>query len=181
MSGGSSGVAIPAIGIVSRPSDGAEGLQIVGMTPIGALYDYFASGGTMSSDINNMAPINTLPKAPNVLSPAFGTAYQATDPTKPSFVSAMIDAAYSITVAGTQADTIELRIGSSSTGLSAGTGGTAVATFRASLTGIALTIGLGLGQRNQLTALLPAAWYWCIRRVSGSIATISSATDQSLG
>lgn len=118
---------------------------------------------------------------PNARTPVFGTAYQATDNTKPSFVSAMIDAAYTVTVASTLSDTVELRIGPVQTTVANGTGGTAVATFRASLTGIALVIGLGLGQRNQLSALLPAGWWWAIRRVAGTTATITSATDQSLG
>lgn len=118
---------------------------------------------------------------PNALTPVFGTVYQATDTTKPSWVSAMIETVYQITLANTQSDTVELRIGSSSTGLSAGSSGTAVATFKNSLTGITLGIGMGTINRNQLTTLLPAAWYWVIRRVAGTTATITSATDQSLG
>lgn len=119
--------------------------------------------------------------SPNALSPAFGTVYQATDTSKPSFVSAMIEAVYTVTVASVLSDTVELRIGSSSTGLSAGSSGTAVATFKNSLTGITLSIGMGTINRNQLSALLPAAWFWCIRRVVGTTATIVSASDQSLG
>lgn len=119
--------------------------------------------------------------SPNTLTPVFGTVYQATDTTKPSFVSAMIEAVYTVTVASTLANTVELRIGSSSTGLSAGSSGTAVATFKNSLTGITLAIGMGTINRNQLSTLLPAAWYWCIRHTVGTTATIVSATDQSLG
>lgn len=119
--------------------------------------------------------------APNARTPVFGTAYQATDNTKPSFISAMIDAAYTVTVASTLSDTVELRIGPVQATVANGTGGTAVAVFRASLTGIALVIGLGLGQRNQLSAMLPTGWWWAIRRVAGTTATITSATDQSLG
>jgi collagen type II alpha len=118
---------------------------------------------------------------PNPRSPAFGTAYQATDNTKPSFISAMIDTAYTVTVVGTQADTVELRIGPVQATVANGTGGTAVATFRSSVTGIALAIGLGIGQRNQLSGMLPTGWYWALRRIAGSNATITSATDQSLG
>lgn len=119
--------------------------------------------------------------SPNNLTPAFGTAYQATVPSKPSFISAMINAAYTVTVASTLSDTVELRIGPVSASVANGTGGFSVATFKASITGIALVIGLGIEQRNQLTAWLPANWYWAIRRVAGTTATITSATDQSLG
>ncbi len=118
---------------------------------------------------------------PTPITPVFGTAYQALTPAKPSFISAMIDAAYTVTVASTLADTVELRIGPVQTTVANGTGGTAVAVFRASLTGIALVIGLGLGQRNQLSAMLPTGWWWALRRVAGTTAIITSATDQSLG
>lgn len=118
---------------------------------------------------------------PNPRTPAFGTAYQATDPSKPSFISAMIDVAYTVTVASTQADTVELRIGPVQATVANGTGGTAVATFRSSLTGIALAIGLGIGERAQLSGLMPAGWYFALRRLAGTAATINSATDQSLG
>lgn len=119
--------------------------------------------------------------SPVAVTPAFGTAYQATVPNKPSFISAMIDAAYTVTVASTLQDTVELRIGPVQTTVANGTGGFVVAVFRASLTGIALVIGLGMGQRNQLSTFLPAGWYWAIRRTQGTTATISSATDQAIG
>lgn len=119
--------------------------------------------------------------APTARTPAFGTAYAGADPTKPSFISAMIDTAYTVTVASVLADTVELRIGPVQAQVAAGTGGFVAATFRASVTGIALVIGLGIGQRNQLTALLPAGHFWAIRRVAGTTATITSATEQVIG
>lgn len=140
-----------------------------------AVFDFVVPRG----DVGPAGP--TTIGSPNTLTPAFGTVYQATNTAKPSWVSAMIDTAYTVTVASTLADTVELRIGSSSTGLAAGSSGTAVATFRSSLTGIALVIGLGLGQRNQLGAMLPTGWFWVLRRIAGTTATIASATDQSLG
>lgn len=120
---------------------------------------------------------------PNVLSPVFATVTQCTDTTKPCVVSAMIRAAYTISVLGTQADTDELRIGSSSTNLCAASSptGTSVATFEASLTGIAISVGMAQISRNQLSGFVPTGWFWCLRRVSGTTSTIASATDQSLG
>lgn len=114
-------------------------------------------------------------------SPAFGTAYQTQDTSKPSFISAMIDTAYTVTVASTIADTVELRVGANQAQVAAGTGGSVAATFRTSVTGIALAIGLGIGQRGQLTAWVPSGWYWALRRTQGTAATITSATEQSLG
>lgn len=115
------------------------------------------------------------------LSPAFGTAYQTQNASKPSFISAMIDTAYTVTVASTIADTVELRVGANQAQVAAGTGGSVAATFRTSVTGIALAIGLGIGQRGQLTAWVPSGWYWALRRTQGTAATITSATEQSLG
>jgi hypothetical protein len=119
--------------------------------------------------------------APSAISPAYGTAYQTTNAEKPSIISAMIDAAYTVTVAGTLADTVELRVGANQAQVAAGTGGIVVASFRASLTGIALAIGLGLGQRNQLIGVVPAGYYWALRRTQGSAANIQNATEQSIG
>lgn len=119
--------------------------------------------------------------APTTLTPAFGTAYATAVPTKPSFISAVIDAAYTVTVIGTQADTVELRIGTNQAQVAAGTGGVRVASFRASVTGIALVIGMGLGQGNQISGWVPAGYYWAIRRVAGTTATITNAIEQTLG
>lgn len=169
----------------STGATGSQGIQgdpgSTGSTgPTGATGSTGAAGAAGSTGATGPAGPSTI-GTPNTLTPAFGTAYQATTPTKPSFVSAMIDTAYTVTVIGTQADTVELRIGPVQSTVANGTGGTAVATFRASLTGIALTVGLALGQRNQLSALLPTGWYYALRRIAGTTATISSATDQALG
>lgn len=119
--------------------------------------------------------------APTALTPAFGTAYATAVPAKPSFISAVIDAAYTVTVLGTQADTVELRVGPVQAQVAAGTGGARVASFRASVTGIALVIGMGVGQGNQISGWVPAGYFWAIRRVAGTTATISSAIEQTLG
>lgn len=119
--------------------------------------------------------------APIARTPAFGTAYATADVTKPSFISAVIDAAYTVTVLGTQSDTVELRIGPVQAQVAAGTGGFRVATFRASVTGIALVIGMGIGQGNQISGWVPSGWYWALRRIAGTTATITSAVEQTLG
>ena len=115
------------------------------------------------------------------VSTSFGTAQQATDPTKPSLVCAVLQTVYTITVAGTAADTDELRWGSNQTTVANGTSGVAVQGFSSSLTGIALSIGMGTISRSQLCALIPAGYYWALRRISGTTATIIGVTDQSLG
>lgn len=117
----------------------------------------------------------------NSVSTAFGTAQQATDPTKPSFISAVIQTIYSITIAGTAADTVELRYGPVQATVANGTGGVAVPGFGQSLTGIALSIGMGTTSRSQLCAMIPVGYFWALRRLTGTTATIISATDTSLG
>lgn len=176
-----------AVGTVTTGAPGSSATIVNAGSSSAAIFNFSiprgdvgATGAAVSTGATGPAGPSIV-SSPTVVSPVFGTAYAATTPTKPSFISAMIDAAYSITVAGTMADTVELRIGPVQATVANGTGGTAVATFRASLTGIALTIGLGLGQRNQLSALVPVGWFWALRRVAGTTATISSATDQSIG
>lgn len=119
--------------------------------------------------------------SPTTITPAFGTAYATAVPSKPSFISAVIDAAYTVTVLGTQADTVELRVGPVQATVANGTGGTRVASFRASVTGIALVIGMGIGQGNQISGWVPVGHFWAIRRVAGTTATITNAIEQTLG
>src|SRR5262245_43950117 len=74
---------------------------------------------------------------------AFATAYQALDNTKHAMLSVMAQTTYTITLAGTQQDEIELRIGPLNT-VATGASGSVVATARWSLTGIALSIGMAM-------------------------------------
>lgn len=163
--------------------------------PIGATGGVGPKGDTGAAGTNGSAGIQgpkgdagaTGPAGPAVIAapiartPAFGTAYATADVTKPSFISAVIDAAYTVTVLGTQSDTVELRIGPVQAQVAAGTGGFRVATFRASVTGIALVIGMGIGQGNQISGWVPSGWYWALRRIAGTTATITSAVEQTLG
>lgn len=111
-----------------------------------------------------------------------GTAFRATDTTKPHFLSVMIDVAYSITLAATLADVVELWVGPVSADVASGNTATAkrVASFRSSLTGIAVSIGMGSGDRGQLTWLVPAGHYCAVRRTTGTTATISEVFMQPL-
>lgn len=115
------------------------------------------------------------PNTPVVINPAFGTAYQAANPAKPAMVSIMTRATYNITVAATYTDTVELRIGPVAADVVAGTGASikyAEAIF--GITGIALAVGMGLDQENQLVAVLPTGWYYAVRRTNGTRAVIAA-------
>lgn len=133
----------------------------------------------------NMKGVKMPPPAgiwpPTSLSPVFGTAQQASDPTMPAMVTVTIETVYAITIANTQTDTIELRIGPDKTTVENGTGGYPVSTWKSSLTGIALSIGMGQTNRSPVFAALDAGWFWCLRRLVGSTATIVSAYDQAVG
>lgn len=107
-----------------------------------------------------------------------GTAYQADVPTKVNLLCVTMDTAYTVTLAGTSTDEVELRIGpdaSVATG-----GGYQAGTARWSLTGIAVTIGMGIGDRTPMPILLPAGWYFAIRRLAGTGATIKAVKLQPL-
>lgn len=123
----------------------------------------------------------TIPGSPVPRTLVFGTPVQASAPTKPAWVSAVVEANYTVTLAGTQADTVELRIGPTAADVTNATAASVVvASWRASVTGIALVVGMAIADRGQLSANLPIGWYFALRRIAGTTATIVSAVDQSM-
>lgn len=138
-------------------------------------------GDTGATGAQGVAGPTISPGSPATKTAVFGTVYQSSTPTKPTFISAMIDVSYTVSLASTLADIVELRIGATATGLADGSGGISVASFRSSLTGLLVVVGMGTGDRGQLCYMLPPGWYYCIRRVAGTTATISSALEQPLG
>lgn len=167
-----------AVGSTNTLAAGSPATAVNGGSSSAAVLNFGIPAGA-KGDTGNAGP--TTVGSPNTLSPSFGTAYQATDPAKPSLISTIIDAAYTITIAGTQSDTVELRIGPVQATVANGSGGTGYPAFKSSLTGITLGIGMGIISRSQIAAWLPTGWYFAIRRISGSTATIVQTTDQSLG
>lgn len=107
-----------------------------------------------------------------------GTAYQADTPSKVHLLCVTMDTAYSVTLAGTSTDEVELRIGPDATVATGG--GYQAGTARWSLTGIAVTIGMGIGDRTPMPILLPVGWYFAIRRLAGTGATIKAVKLQPL-
>lgn len=120
------------------------------------------------------------PGAAITTSVTLGTAFRAAETAKPHFLSVMIDVAYSITVAAALADVVELWVGPVSADVASGNTATAkrVASFRSSLTGIALSVGMGSGDRGQLTWIVPPGHYCAVRRTTGTTATISEVFMQ---
>lgn len=120
--------------------------------------------------------LTTIP-APTAISPLPGlaTAYQVS---KTSMVSVCADVQYTVTALGTKEDIVELRIGPDNTVATGG--GMLAASWRSSLTGITLAVGMGAGDRGQMIAMVPAGWYWALRRTTGTDAKVSSALLQQL-
>jgi hypothetical protein len=93
----------------------------------------------------------------------------------------MTRATYSITVAATYTDTVELRIGAVASEVASGTGSSIkVAEAIFGITGIALAVGMGLDQENQLVATLPIGWYYAVRRTNGTRAVLGNCVSQPL-
>lgn len=172
-----------SIGTVTTLSAGASATASVsGSAPNQTLSLGIPQGQAGTSGTNGTNGTNGVgiaPGAPAALTVAFATAYQASDNTKAAHINVMLESSYLTTLAGTSADEVEIRIGS--TNAVATGGGNQVATWKTSLTGIALTVGLGIIQRSPVAFMLPAGWYFAVRRVSGTTATIQSTLAQPLG
>lgn len=151
------------------------------------------SSGTQAAASISAGKLNlTLPKgdtgpqglttisAPTALSPlpALGSAYQVA---KTSYLSLVVEAAYTVTLASTMEDVIELRVGTdANVGAATNPSGVVVASWRASFTGIGVMIGAGMVDRAQLTAIVPGSMYWALRRTTGTRATVVSGSLQQL-
>lgn len=117
--------------------------------------------------------------SPNSRSLSLGTAYQATDPTKPALVTVNLTSTATLSLSGGTTNTADGVMGATS-GVSGGTGST-VCKYANTNTG-ALTIGLNLStvMSVQCSFYLPAGWYFAIRQTAGTV-SIVNAFDQSLG
>jgi len=136
-------------------------------------------GPTGATGSTGAAGVGIAPSAPAAMTVTFATAYQASDNSKAAHINVMLESNYLTTLAGTSADEVEIRIGP--TNAVATGGGNPVATWKTSLTGIALTVGMGIIQRSPVAFMLPAGWYFSVRRLSGTTATIVSTLAQPLG
>jgi len=111
----------------------------------------------------------------------FNKAYQAADPSKPGFISITVNINQAISLLSTVTEEVELRIGpDSNVELVTNPTGIAVAVFRKSIKGIAVAVGLEIGQGGQICTALPAGWYYAVRRLQGTTATITQAMVQPL-
>lgn len=117
--------------------------------------------------------------SPSSVTPVFGTAYQSPDPAKQAFVAVTVDVNHTITLVGTMSDEVQLRIGPDNTvGNVNSATAQIVGKYKKSVTGIAVMVGAAIGQSGQLSALLPAGWYYAVLKISGTSSSISTSYVQ---
>lgn len=154
-----------------------------------------AAGSSAAATITGTAPAQVLnltiptgasgvsysPQSPVSRTISVTTAYQHTDTTKPYRVTVNVRATQTITVAGTAADKLELRVGPTAAAVAAGgSGGFSVGIWESGITGIALMVGAGVQDGGSLFGDVPAGWYFQVNRLSGTAATIVSCFSQSM-
>lgn len=135
------------------------------------------SKGIRTKDVTDplLDALRTITKQPNA------TAYQHTDPTKPSRVVVNARATQSVTLlALTAADKVELRIGPTAASVLSSTTGFQVGVWESGITGLSVMVGASIQDGGQLTGELPAGWYFAVNRISGSNAQIVNCFTQSL-
>lgn len=120
------------------------------------------------------------PQGPVLGATAVNTASRPTDTTKPYRVYANARSAITTTLASLAAgDKIELRIAPTAAGaLANGAGGFSLGVWESGISGIALAVGMGIQDGGQLSADVPAGWYYSINRLSGTNATLVSCFTQ---
>lgn len=146
--------------------------------PTGPQGDTGATGSTGSTGATGpagSAGVNAF-GAPQTRTLSLATAYQASDPTKPAFVTVIVDLALSISI-GSADNAVELIIGP--TNAVAGGTGLLADRWRNNLSVTLITLTFNGTQK--LSAALPIGYYFAVRRVTGTGITISSAFDQAVG
>lgn len=154
-----------------------------------------AAGSQASASITGNAPNQTLslsipagapganytPQTMVSRTVTVATAYQHTDLTKPFKIMLNARSTQTVTVAGTVNDRVELRVGPTVASVApGGTGGFSVGVWESGIVGIAVMLGAAVQDGGQLTADVPAGWYFQINRLSGTNATIVSCFTQSM-
>lgn len=130
-------------------------------------------------DLTNrpVIPAGLLLSNPTVRTLSLATAYQATDPTKATFVTINVTSTSSISLSGTSNNEGGIYIGATNA-VATGTG-SKVGEYKNSLGG-ALVVGLTVSssQTQPYSVMLPAGWYWSVRQTVGTGMTIVSCFEQ---
>lgn len=113
---------------------------------------------------------------------AIGTAYQHSDVTKPFKVVVNARATSNVTLLALgQTDRVELKIGPTAASVALGAGGGVImGVWETGITGISVTVGTSLQDGGQLSADVPAGWYFSVNRQAGMSASIVNCVTQSM-
>lgn len=134
------------------------------------------SGGTTGA--TGSAGVNAF-SAPNARTCSLATAYQATDPSKPSIVTVNLTSTATFSLSGGTTNSADILIGST-TAVSSGTG-SKLGSYTNSVTGtIAVGLNMNSASAQQYSLPLPAGYYFAIRQTGGTVA-ITSVFDQAVG
>lgn len=115
---------------------------------------------------------------PVPLTLSLATAYQASNPLKPSIININLNSVASITLGGGTVNTADVLIGATSA-VASGTG-TVIGRYRNTVSGaVVIGVGINTDSASQIQFLLPAGWYYAIRQTSGTV-NITSAFEQSV-
>lgn len=139
------------------------------------------AGATGATGPAGAAGVSFNPQAPVSRAITVATAYQHTDATKPYKVQVNARATQTVTLAGTVADRVELRIGPTASSVApGGSGGFSVGVWESGITGIAVMIGAAVQDGGQIVADVPAGWYFQVNRLAGTSASIVSCFTQAM-
>lgn len=149
--------------------------------PAGATGSQGPAGATGATGPAGAAGGSYNPQAPVSRTVTVATAYQHIDTTKPYKVQVNARATQTVTLAGTVADRVELRIGPTAASVApGGSGGFSVGVWESGITGIAVMIGAAVQDGGQVTADVPTGWYFQVNRLAGTSATIVSCFTQAM-
>lgn len=127
------------------------------------------------------AGVSFAPQSPVSRTITIGNPFQHTDTAKPYKVQVNARATQTVTLAGTVADRVELRIGPTAASVApGGSGGFSVGVWESGITGIAVMIGAAVQDGGQVTADVPAGWYFQVNRLAGTSAAIVSCFTQAM-
>ena len=142
---------------------------------------FMQSDGTTWKPTSYAFPVGT----PNARTLSLGTAYQATDPTKPALVTINLTSTASISLVNqTQASQkAGVWAAANATDVLAGTGTATQLGNYENTQGGTLVVTLVLTQvvPQQAQLMLPVGWYFAVKQTVGTSLVISSAFDQSVG
>lgn len=120
---------------------------------------------------------------PNPRTLTFGTAAQATDPTKAALVTVNLSSQASISLLdSTQAlQRAEVYIAATAAGVTGATGSRMAVPQNLQSGTLVVTLVINQTISQQVTLFLPIGWFFGVRQITGTNFTVASSFDQSIG